>query len=148
MARTANKFIDPAGVVPTFTWPLNHETEEKAGKQRSITNTAPTGHVGLVKEVNDAGALSVTWKGKCLTKAHVTEMWRWWQLCESRTIFLEDFAGEKYEILIEEFDPVRKAVARNLHDQANAPIWIWEYTFTFSVMAFITGPLADAGVTV
>lgn len=146
--RTANKFIDPAGVMATFPWPVNHEKEEKGAKQRNITNTAPTGVVGLVKEINASSPYTVTWKGKIFTKAHLTEMWRWWQLCESHTIFIEDFAGEKYEILIEEFDPVRVAVARNLHDPANAPTWIWEYTFSFSVMNFIAGPLADAAVTV
>jgi hypothetical protein len=146
--RTANKFIDPAGIVPTYAWPINHEKEEKSGKQRNVTNTAPTGNVGLVKEINAASPLQMTWKGQIFTKAQVTQMWKWWQLCESQTIFLEDFAGEKYEILIEEFDPVRVAVARNLHDQANAPTWIWEYTFMFSVIGILTGPLADAGVTV
>jgi hypothetical protein len=146
--RTANKFIDPAGVHATYPWPVNHEKEEKGGKQRAVTSTAPTGIVGLVKEINSSGALTLTWKGKIFTKAQLTEIWKWWQLCESQTIFLEDFAGEKYEILIEEFDPVRIPVARNLHDPVNAPLWIWEYTFSFSVMAFIAGPLADAGVTV
>lgn len=148
MARTANLFIDPAGVHPSYAWPINHTKEEKGGKQRSVTNTAPTGNVGLVKEVNASSPLTMTWKGTIFTRAQVQEMWKWWQLCESQTIFLQDFAGEKYEVVIEEFDPVRVAVARNLHDQANAPTWIWEYTFTFSVMQMIAGPAADAGVTV
>jgi hypothetical protein len=146
--RTANIFIDPAGVQASYPWPVNHEKEEKGGKQRNVTNTAPTGNVGLVKEINSSGPVTMTWKGKIFTKAHMTAMWRWWQLCESQTIFLQDFAGDEYEILIEEFDPVRLGVSRNLHDQANAPTWIWEYTFSFSILQFIKGPLADAGVIV
>lgn len=148
MSRTANQFIDPAGVRTTYSWPLNHEKEEKGGKQRNVTSTAPTGNVGLVREVNEVGPLTITWKGKVFTKAQVTEMWRWFQLCNSQTIFIRDFSGEEYEVLIEDFDPVKVAVARNLHDQANAPTWIWEYTFSFTVLGIRAGPLADAGVTV
>lgn len=145
--RTSNIFIDPAGIRASYPWPLNHTVEEKGGKARSVTNTAPTGVVGLVREVNSSGPITMTWKGKIFTVAQLTEMWHWWQLCETQTIFIQDFAGEKYEVMIEEFDPVRVAVARNLHDPANAPTWMWEYTITFSVLGILAGPLASAGVT-
>lgn len=146
--RTANVFIDPRGGRASFPWPVNHEKEEKGGKQRNITTSAPTSNIGLIREINASSPVTLTWKGKIFTRAHLQEMWAWWQLNESQTIYLQDFAGDTYEVIIEEFDPVRIAVARNLHDPTHAPTWMWEYTLQFTVLQLVSGVMHDAGVTV
>lgn len=148
--RSPNQFIDPNGVVPTYNWPLNHETEDtdSAGKVRNITYTAPTGHVGLVKEINDTDPFILSWSGSIFLKSQLVAMWQWFQLCERQTIFVQDFAGEKYEVIILQFKPARVRVARNTHDPANAPNHIWTYKLQMSVLNILAGALADAGVTV
>lgn len=144
--RRANIFTDPNNVRPAYTWPLNHHTEEPVGKHRNVRFSAPTAHIGLVRHLADTDPLILRWKGTILTRAQLVEMLAWFQLCESQTVYIEDFAGDKYETTIVHFDPVRSALTRNLRDPVNAPYWKWEYTIEFDIINIIAGPWAEAGV--
>lgn len=146
MARSPNMFVDPNGVRAAYSWPINHLEEDAVGQHRNIQFSAPTGHLGLVEHQGDADPLVLSWKGTILTRAQLVEMLKWFQLCQSQTIFLFDFAGDGYEVTWANFDPTRKAVARNQADLGNAPLWIWEYTAQFNVITFLAGPFAEAGV--
>jgi len=62
-------------------------------------------------------------------------------LGRTQTIYLTDFSGAQYEVLITDFTPVRKRVVRNVHDPVNAPTWIWTYSITMDVVTIISGYL-------
>jgi hypothetical protein len=73
-------------------------------------------------------------------------MWAWEALCQTQTIYFTDFAGDKYEVVIDSFKPVRHA-GRNLRGGTEAPLWYWTYTIGMTVVRVISGPLLDAGIT-
>ncbi|GAC1522418.1 MAG: hypothetical protein NVS3B1_07760 [Marmoricola sp.] len=146
MARRANLFVDPNGVRANYSWPVNHHTEEPTGKHRNIRYSAPTAHVGLVKHLGDTDPLILRWKGSIFTRAQLVEMLKWFALCEQQTIYLTDFAGDAYEVLIVHFDPVRVALGGNPRDPVNAPNWKWEYTIEFTIIQMIAGTWFEAGV--
>lgn len=140
--RVANVFTDPTNG-ETYPWPINHLTEENAGRSRAITRGAPTGtNVGLNRTQGDPSPVLLTLKGTMLTKAQRDETIRWWGKCDTHTIYFKDFEGAEYEVLITNFVPTRRAVARNQKDLANMPTWVIDYTIEMEVVRVISGPWA------
>jgi hypothetical protein len=139
MARSPNIFTDPAGVKSSYTWPLNHNEEEAVNKSRQMSDGASTDNIGLIPQQGAPTPMILSWKGSILTKAQLDAMLSWWELCESQTIYVQDFAGARYEVLITDFDPQRVAVSRNPRDPANAPTWYWTYTLTMRVLKVLSG---------
>jgi hypothetical protein len=139
MTRVANLFTNPVDA-STFAWPINHNEEQPVGKSRQMADGAPTSNIGMIPQQGSATPLVMQWKGTILTKAHHVAMLQWWQICEGHSIYLTDFVGSQYEILITDYQPQRKAVAQNRNDTTNMPTWIIEYTFTFRVLRVISGP--------
>lgn len=140
--RVANVFTDPTNA-ETYAWPINHLTEESAGRSRPITRGAPTGsNVGLNRQQGDPSPATLRFTGTMLTKAQHDETIRWWAKCDTHTIYFKDFSGAEYEVLITNFDPKRRAVARNHKDLANAPTWVYDYTIEMEVLRAISGPWA------
>jgi len=134
-----NIFHDPAGNKADYSWAINHSEEEEFGKERQIDHGANTGGTGLVKQQADASPLVMQFTGTILTKAQVTEMIEWFQLCEAQTIHFTDYAGDVYEIIITSFKPTRHRTIRNPRDFANAPYWYWKYTISLEVIRVIDG---------
>src|ERR1700752_3000357 len=93
------QFIDPASVVPTYTWPVNppYDGENAATKQRQIERTSNTGTIGATKQIGDDGPYIIDWKVNVFTAAFEQALWQWWGLCKKQSIYLVDFNGEQYE---------------------------------------------------
>lgn len=139
MARTANRFINPATAVE-YAWAVNHREEDDGGQERSIERGAPTGAVGLVRQQGDESPLTFRYKGTILTEAQLETMIDWYVLCRTQTIYFRDFAGDEYEVVITGFKPRRIAVVQNKRDLVNAPLWKWEYEIAMEVLTVRSGP--------
>lgn len=143
-----NIFTDPKGVRTAYSWQINHSEEDTFGKTRTVEHGANTGNTGLVKQQGDSSPLVIKVKGAILHKAQLEEMIAWWDMCEDQTIYFQDFAGDKYEVLITSFQPVRKRTIRNPRDFANAPLWWWTYDLEMEVVRIIPGLSPWEGVAV
>lgn len=137
MSAPRNTFTDPAGSRTTYEWQINHSDEDTFGKTRSVQHGANTLNTGLVKQQSDDGPLTIKVRGTILHKAQIVEMIAWWRLCASRTIYFEDFAGDKYEVIITSFQPTRQRTIKNPRDFASAPYWFWKYELEMEVIRFI-----------
>lgn len=153
--RVANQFIDPA-TGETWSWPINHNDETgtasksggQGGVERNVTVSAPTSGGPHIRQEAAPDPLSFSWKGTALTRAQHQEFLRWYEKCDHHTIILQDFSGDRFEIMISAYIPVRKAVAQNRNDMANAPLWVYDYQVDIDVIAAIVGDYFDAGVQV
>lgn len=134
-----NKFIDPAGNRATYEWAINHNEEADLGKTRSQEINPNTADTGFVVQQNDSSPLTLQLQGTILEKAQLDEMVEWYKLCDSQTIHFEDFAGERYEVLITSFKPTRTRTIRNPQDFANAPYWFWRYELEMVALSIISG---------
>jgi hypothetical protein len=141
MAR--NIFIDPAGNRDDYSWPINHSEEQEVGKSRNVEHGANTANTGFVRQQSDESPLTLRFSGIILEKAQIQEMIAWWQLCETQTIYLTDFAGDEYEVIVTRFVPTRHKTVRNPRDYANAPNWYWRYEIDLDVVRVIDGIWAD-----
>lgn len=141
MSRVANVFTDPA-TGETYPWPINHETEESFGQERQVSTEANTGNTGLVRVQGDRQPMQLRISGKMLTRAQRDAFWRWFNLCESRTIHYSDVEGNTFEVQILAYNPIRIRAQRNTADPVNAPTWIYTYTMSMDVISVISGPLA------
>jgi hypothetical protein len=139
VARSPNQFVDPANRLAPFVWPINHNEEQAVNKSRQMSDGASTDNVGLIPQQGAPTPMVLQWKGSILTKAHLDAMLQWWELCETQTIYVQDFSSAIYEVLITDFDPQRVAVVRNPRDPANAPTWYWTYTLTMRVLQVLSG---------
>ncbi len=137
MPRTPNIFKDPK-TNTSWNWPVNHGSEDETGVARSVQHGAKTAG-GLVLQQADDQPLVFKYSGVIFHKSQVTEMIRWYKLCEKQTIILKDFAGDEYEVLITSFKPTRERTIRNPRDFANAPLWFWRYTIDMEVVRVISG---------
>lgn len=144
MPRVAWRFTNPANAA-TYDLAINPSEEEPFGKTRNVEHSAPTGLTGLVRQQGDDTPLVLKASGTILTKAQLTTMIAWFQLCRSQTIYLRDHAQDSFEGIITSFLPTRKRTIRNPRDPANAPEWYWTYTLEFEVVRILAGTWA--GVT-
>lgn len=133
--RRSNRFTDPKNGF-FYDWPINHETEDPVPNSRQMSDGAPTSNIGLLPQQGVPVPLKPTWHGKIYTQLDKDKMDAWFQLCESQTIYLTDFNGSQWEILIEDFPVNRKAVGWNKRGQIP---WIWEYSLTFRILRVISG---------
>lgn len=141
MPRVANVFTDPS-TGETYPWPINHETEEQFGQERTINTEANTGLTGMVRVQGDRQPMQLRISGKMLTRAQRDAFWRWFNLCENRTITYSDVEGNTFEVQILAYNPIRVRAQRNMRDPVNAPTWIYTYTMTMDVIRVVSGPLA------
>lgn len=141
MARLANNFYDPY-TGETYVWPINHETEEGFGRQRNITTEANTANIGLVRIQGAKQPMKLSLAGTILTRAQRDAFWDWFNRCETRTIYFTDIEGSTFEVIVTNFNPLRRAALVNRQDEANAPRWYWTYTMEMDVLRVVGGPLA------
>lgn len=144
--RKSNQFIDPAGLGPvnpaggrfaaTYNWTINHHEEEEVQNSRGITDGAPTSDIGLLPQQGPPKPLVFQWKGTLFTQADKDAMDSWFELCESQSIYLNDFNSNQYEILITDWNVKRTPVAWNHRGQVP---WIWDYTITIRVLTVLAG---------
>lgn len=134
-------FINPQNG-EKYEWAIGHKEEEPTSKTRQITESANTANTGLVKQQGDVQPLILKYLGTILHASQHTEFWRWFQLCETQTIFFQDYNGNEYEVMITDFAPKRQATIRNPRDFKNAPFHYWTYSITMEVIRVIKGELA------
>ena len=138
MTVVRNRFTDPA-TGSFYDWQVNHSTESSFGKTRQISESANTANTGLVKQQGDAQPLRMKLQGTILHLKQKEEFQRFWELCETQTIIFRDFTGAEYEVIITQFDPVRKRTVKNPRDFKNAPLWYWTYELEMEVIRVISG---------
>jgi hypothetical protein len=142
MAR--DRFQNPVnGLV--YNWPVNHSDEEAVGKTRPISATAPTGTGLLVRQQGEDAPMQIKWSGTIFHRSQFQQMWAWFNLSRLQSVYLYDYDNQGYEVLITEFQPVRKRTLRNPRDPS-VPYHYWTYTITFDVLTFIAGDMAAMGV--
>lgn len=143
MAR--DRFVNPANG-GAYDWLVNHSDEGETGKTRNITRTANTGVVGLVKQQGDDGPYILKLSGTILHRSQLQQMWAWYALCRTQTIYFYDFDGQGFEVQITSFMPTRHRTLRNPRDPS-APLHYWTYNIEMEVYRFLNGDLVAAGVT-
>jgi hypothetical protein len=87
----------------------------------------------------------LTYSGTIFHQVQMNEMVKFFAWSETRSIIFKDFAGDEYEVLITEFQPVRQRTVRNPRDPS-IPYHYWTYSLKMEVLAFRNGPWAAAGV--
>lgn len=139
-ARIPNQFIDPNGVAPTYAWTINHEEEEEVQNSRQMASGAPVSDIGLIPQQGAPFPLVFQWKGTLFTQGDKDIMDAWFALCETQSIYLTDFTGSAYEILITDWNVQRVGVAWNRRGQVP---WLWKYTIIIRVLTVLEGDWAD-----
>ena len=138
MPGVREQFIDPAGNRTTYSWVINHSDEDEFGKERQINHGANTANTGLVKQQSDDSPMVLRLQGTILHKAQHTEFIAWWKLSETQTIHFVDFTGDRYEVIVTAFKPIRKRTIKNPRDYPNAPYWYWTYSMELEVISFVS----------
>jgi hypothetical protein len=131
-------FINPASGV-TYEWPINHSDETQFGRSRSITTGGNTGHTGLALQQGDDAPMVLELSGTILHQAQFNAFVQWFALCAHQSVHFQDFAGDRYEVIITDFLPLRKRTLRNPRD-ASIPLHYWTYTLKMQVLGFVAGP--------
>lgn len=135
-----DKFTNPKNS-ESYEFDIGHNAEEPTAKTRQITNSANTANTGLIPQQGAVQPLLLKYSGTILKASQHKEMWRWYQLCETQTIYFTDYAGNEYEVMITDFAPRRQPTARNPRDPKNAPLHYWTYTITMQVIRVRSGEL-------
>lgn len=130
----------------SYTWDINHDTEQPFSKTRNIERTAPVGSATipggrmLVKQQGDDGPLQIKVSGNILKRSHLRWMWRFYNLSRAQTIYFTDFDGAKYEVQVVEFAPTRKRTLNNYRDPSMPNHYI-TYEITMEVYTVISGDM-------
>lgn len=151
--RIANVFVDPTNGY-TYRWEINHNDESGGGNksgssgglQRNLTISAPTSNNLHIRQQAASDPFSYSWKGQFNTRAQHQEFLKWWKMCDSHSIILEDFSGDISEVLIVGYVATRKATILNRADMTFAPLWIYEFQMDLDVINWISGDYAIAGI--
>ena len=142
-----NYFIDPS-TTTQYPWHTNHRApdgDKGAEKKRQIDTTANTGNVGLVRQQMGDQPLILKREGDLTTLAHEQEMWKWFALCRTQTIYYVEFNEDAYEVQIVTFDVTRQGILGGLRP---GELFYGKYTMEMEVYGILAGVLAVAGVTV
>lgn len=140
-------FTNPADG-QTYQWPINPGFDgvtQPATKQRQIDRTSNTGNVGATKQQGDDGSYVLHWEPLIFHAEHERQLFAWFQLCKSQTIYLTDWNGEQYEGQIITLARTRQGAGGGPGD-TNSRGFYETYVFEFEVWRFISGMLKDSGV--
>lgn len=140
-----NYWIDPA-TETAYAWPVNcdYAGDEGSEKKRKIQETANTGNVGLVRQQSGDEGMVLKRSGSILTVPFEVEMWKWFNLCQSQTIYFVEFNGDAYEVQIIMYNPERVGVSGRAKNGKNYYV---KYKIEMTVFGFLAGVAADAGLT-
>lgn len=151
--RISNRFIDPVTGF-FYDWAINHNDETgspskgggQGGVSRNFTISAPTS-LGLhIRQQAADDVISFSWKGTALTRLQHQEFLAWYHLCSSHSIYLRDFSGDTFEVMITAYIPKRRRVSANRNDPVNAPLWVYDYQIDIDVIASVAGDYAAWGL--
>lgn len=135
-----DRFRDGAAILATYVFEIGHTTEEPRQQRMNVERTAVTSGVGFVRQQGDPSPEVLTLAGKILTQTQLDAMQSYADACRgtgtpSRTVFFRHVDGTEYEVLITNFAPQPKGVARNPRD-ITLP-WIWEYQLEMEVIGVV-----------
>lgn len=128
-----------------YNFDVNHQTEQAFGKQRNIERTARTGFVGMVRQQGDDGPLLIQLKGEYFKRDQHRNLWHFYNLCKTQTVYWQDFAGDQYEVQITHFLPVRTMTAKNMRDDT-APYHYYTYDMELDVVTILAGDMLTEGI--
>jgi hypothetical protein len=133
-------FIDPlTGFV--YEWQVGHDEEASVGKTRNITHSGNTAGTGLIRQQGEPAPLVLRYSGKILHLHQFEEMWRFYELCETQTIYYRDYFGEEFEVVITQFEPIREKTVSNKKDLTNMPLHYYSYTIAMEIVKVRAGAL-------
>lgn len=140
-----NAFINPA-TLEVYEWVINHSPEGDKGneKKRAITTTANTGQVGLVRQQSADEPLILKREGEILDTSQEEQMWRWWNICKSQTIYFVEFNGDAYEVQITNYNPQRYGTGGPTRSGQRYYV---KYSIEMEVYSILAGIAFSAGVT-
>lgn len=137
--RQPNKFIDPNGVIGDYAWTINHSTEDEVTNTRQMGDGAATDDIGLMPQQGTRSPINFHWHGTIFNQTDKTIMDAWYALCEVQSIYLQDFTGSAYEVLITDWNVKRVGVAWN--KRGGIP-FLWQYTISIRVLKVLVGDWA------
>lgn len=144
-------FVDPL-TGNTYDWPFNPswDAETKAGtgysqKARQIERTSNTGNNGATRQQGDDGPFIMHWEFPVFTSAHEEALWNWYELCDTQTIYLNDFDGEQYEGQIITLGRQRTGVAAGPGDISSQGFFS-QMLMEFEVYHFLSGRIKQSGL--
>jgi len=146
------KFTDPAsGDSYTFTINPAYDAETKAGtsymeKARQIERTSNTGNIGATQQQGDDGTYVIHWEWDVFSYEQELALWQWYRFCKTQSIYLTDFNGDVYEGQITLMARQRSGAVAGPQD-TNLRKFFSYVVMEFSVWNFLSGVMADAGVT-
>lgn len=140
------RFTNPA-TGTFYDFQVNPDQEDPMGKTRKVSRTAPTGNVGLVRQQGDESPMVIGIHGKILHRLQWQAFWATYRLCQTQTVNYRDWDGNVYEVQITAFNPVRVRKLSFSGRDPSLPHHYYTYDMTLEVYRFISGDLADAGVT-
>lgn len=141
-----NRFTNPVDD-DYYDWQRNHSEEEEAGKTRNVNKGPSTGNTGLIRTQGDDTGFQLRLRGFIVHRAQYKEMWEWFKLSRTQTIYFTDFDGQKYEVQITAFVPRRVRKLTSISPDSGMRSSYWEYSIEMEVFRFLDGDLDDAGVT-
>lgn len=129
-----NLLFDPASGI-SYAWPVNHKAVEKAERTRELAELVPTG-AGWVDGVRptiqagDATPYTLRITGRLWDEAQLTVIQDFVRATKGHTVVFQEPSGERYEVLIEAFEPKRVAVVR----APNGGRYVWDYALEMTTI--------------
>lgn len=141
MAIHRNELRDPGSPGHNYTWHVNHSEEEAFGRSRTITKDAPTAGVGTIRQQGADSPMEIRVTGTILDELQHFAFIYYLEASRQRSVIFEDFAGDEYEVIVTDYQPVRIRAARNPRANPATPQahYIRHYTLTMEVITFRGG---------
>lgn len=142
-----NRFTNPAtGTV--YDWHTNHDPqgEEMAGKSRALARVSNTSSSGVVLQQGEDGSYVIKLSGRIDMRAQFVAFWTWYALSKTQTIYFRDFDGQIFEVMMTALTTKRVGKLSPSGRDPSVPYHTWQYSLEMTVVNFISGDLATAGV--
>jgi hypothetical protein len=133
MSYVRDKFIDPAGMLGTYSWQVNHSTEEANDRRRNIERSSPTAGVGFVRQQGEDSPNLLRYSGTILHQNQYDVFASYYDACRTRTIYFRDFTGAKSEVIVTDWSVQRVPTAHNPRDPS-IPLHYYKYTIEMEVI--------------
>ena len=134
-----NKFTDPR-TSTTYTWPRNHAADGtgERGIGRSIDHGATTSLGGVVRQQGADQPMQLAYSGVILDPTHHDRMVAWATMGGTQTIYFDDAAGDRFEVMVTGFRS-QPFAAQNGLGGTIAPRHAWNYTLEMEVVNVLSG---------
>lgn len=125
---------DGAMTLSTYTFAINHDTEQGDGRTRSLQRSAPTrgvsGAIDFIRQQGEATPKVIRTSGTILETSQFEALTAYFDACENRTVFYTDVDGDEHEVLISTFDTNK---VRGVNRRGGLPYY-WTYRLEMEVV--------------